>query len=74
LHNDEGIGARTIISPASGAFDVAIPSGGYNVWVTPDDTGYMGPVVEPIQVPPNTIYDLGTLTLLERDARPSRAR
>ncbi|MDY6876026.1 MAG: carboxypeptidase-like regulatory domain-containing protein [Chloroflexota bacterium] len=67
LHNDEGIGARTVIT-ADGTFDIAIPNGGYKVWATPDDTGYMGPVVEPIQVPPNTTFDLGTLTLLERDA------
>ena len=68
LHNDEGIGRRAIISPTNGTFDIAIPNGGYKVWVTPDDAGYMGPVVELIQVPPNTTYDLGTLTLLERDA------
>jgi len=67
LHNDEGIGARTVVT-ADGTFDIAIPNGGYNVWVTPDDAGYMGPVVEPIQVPPDGTYDLGTLTLLERDA------
>ncbi|MBU0702560.1 MAG: carboxypeptidase-like regulatory domain-containing protein, partial [Chloroflexi bacterium] len=68
LHNDEGIGRRDVISPTSGAFEIAIPNGGYMVWVTPDDPGYMGPVVEPIQAPPNGTYDLGTLTLLERDA------
>jgi len=68
LHNDEGVGARDIISPTNGAFDIAIPNGGYKVWVTPDDTGYMGPVVAPIRVLPNSTYDLGTLTLLERDA------
>ncbi len=70
LHNDEGVGARTVIT-ADGTFDIAIPNGGYNVWVTPDDTGqstWWGPVVEPIQVPPNSTYDMGTLTLLERDA------
>ncbi|MEA3339621.1 MAG: carboxypeptidase-like regulatory domain-containing protein, partial [Chloroflexota bacterium] len=68
LHNDEGIGRRDVISPTSGAFEIAIPNGGYKVWVTPDDPGYMGPVVELIQVPPDGTYDLGTLTLLERDA------
>jgi len=68
LHNDEGIGARTIISPTSGVFNITVPNGGYKVWVTPDDAGYMGPVVEPIRAPPNGTYDLGTLTLLERDA------
>lgn len=68
LHDDEGIGARTLISPTTGGFDIAVPNGGYNVWVIPDDEGYMGPVVDPIQVPPDGSYDLGTLTLLERDA------
>ena len=68
LHNDEGIGARTVISPATGDFDVAVPNGGYQVAVIPHDVRYVGPVVEPIQVPPNGTYDLGTLTLLERDA------
>jgi hypothetical protein len=67
LHNDEGIGARTIISP-SGEFDLAVPNGGYKVWVAPQDPRYMGPVVAPIQVLPNGTYDLGTLVLLERDA------
>ncbi|RLC64439.1 MAG: hypothetical protein DRI48_07630 [Chloroflexi bacterium] len=68
LHNDEGIGVRTVVSPTGGTFDVAVPHGGYKVGVIPDDPGYMGPVVEPIQVPPNGTYDVGTLTLLERDA------
>jgi len=68
LHNDEGIGARGIISPADGTFDISVPHGGYKVWVTPEDKGYTGPVVEPIRVLPNSTYDLGTLTLLERDA------
>ncbi|MBN2394085.1 MAG: carboxypeptidase regulatory-like domain-containing protein [Anaerolineae bacterium] len=67
LYNDEGIGARTVVSP-DGDFDVAVPNGGYKVSVTPEDPSYMGPVVEPIQVPPNGTYDLGTLTLLEKDA------
>ena len=68
LHNDEGVGVRTVVTPDGGGFDIAVPHGGYKVWVTADDPGYMGPVVEPIRVPPNGTYDLGTLTLLERDA------
>jgi len=72
LHNDEGVGRQAVITMTTGAvsgtFDIAIPNGGYKVWVTPDDPGYMGPVVEPIRVPPEGTYDLGTLTLLERDA------
>ena len=68
LHDDEGVGARTVVSPGTGAFEVAVPNGAYEVWVTPHDAGFLGPVVEPIQVPPAGTYDLGTLTLLERDA------
>jgi len=68
LHNDEGIGRRSVISPATGAFEIAVPNGGYKVWVTPDDPGYMGPVLDPIHVPPNATFDLGTITLLGRDA------
>jgi hypothetical protein len=68
LHDDEGIGARTTISPTDGSLNIGVPNGGYKVWVTPKDAGYVGPVVEPIRVLPNTAYDLGTLTLIERDA------
>ena len=68
LHNDEGIGVDAPISPTTGAFDVAVPNGGYKVWVTPHDAGTMGPAIEPIRVPPDSTVDLGTLTLLERDA------
>jgi hypothetical protein len=67
LHSDEGIGRRGVISP-TGEFDVAVPNGGYKVWVTPEDVRYIGPVTDPIRVPPNDTYDLGTITLLERDA------
>ena len=72
LHSDEGIGRRAIVELAAGAvsgtFDIAVPHDGYKIWVAPSNPRYMGPIVEPIRVPPNGIYDLGTLTLLERDA------
>jgi hypothetical protein len=72
LHSDEGIGRQAIVELATGAvsgtFDIAVPHDGYKVWVAPSNPRTMGPAVEPIQVPPNGIYDLGTLTLLERDA------
>jgi len=68
LHDDEGIGARTTISPTDGGFDVAVPNGGYKVRVTSTDAGYVGPIVDPIRVLPDSTYDLGTLTLIERDA------
>lgn len=69
LRNDEGIGLHHVVEPGGdGAFNVALPHGGYKVWVRPEVPDYLGPIVEPIQVPPETTYDLGTLTLLERSA------
>ena len=68
IYNDEGIGARAVLTPSHGDFAVDIPNGRYKVWIAPHDAGYMGPAVEPIYVPENGTYDLGTLTLLERDA------
>lgn len=67
LHNNEGIGRGGVISP-TGEFDIAVPNGGYKVWVTPEDARYLGPAIDPIRVLPNATYDLGTITLLERDA------
>lgn len=68
LQNDEGIGTREAVNPADGSFDIALPNGGYQVWVTPHDPGYMGPVVPPILVPPSSTVSLGTLYLLEKNA------
>ncbi len=68
LHNGEGIGNRTEIDPADGSFSLMVPHGGYKVAVHPEDPGYLGPVVDPIPVPPNGIYDLGTLALVAKDA------
>ncbi len=68
LHNSEGIGRATQIDPGDGSFTIAIPNGGYKVAVHPEDPAYLGPVVEPIQVPPDGAYDLGTLTLVAKDA------
>jgi protocatechuate 3,4-dioxygenase beta subunit len=68
LHNDEGIGVRTTLDPADGSFELAVPHGGYKVTVNSADPGYLGPNVSPIHVPPNSIFDLGTLTLVAKDA------
>ncbi len=72
LYNDEGVGRRDVVTIATGAvsetFDIAVPHGGYKVWVASEDPGYLGPIVDPIHVAPGSTYDLGTLTLLERDA------
>jgi hypothetical protein len=67
LHNDEGVGRRAAVSP-NGAFDVAVPHGGYKVWVVSHDPGYIGPVVEPLRLPPDGTISLGTLYLLEKKA------
>ncbi len=68
IYNDEGIGVRTVLTPSAASFTVTIPNGHYKVWVAPHNAGYMGPAVEPIYVPVSGTCDLGTLTLLERDA------
>lgn len=68
LHNGEGIGRSTAIDPLDGTFQLRIPNGGYKVAVDAQDPGYLGPVLDSIRVPPNGTYDLGTLTLIARDA------
>lgn len=68
LHNDEGVGLRAQADPLDGSFDLAVPNGGYKVVVHPQNQGYLGPAVDPIHAPPNGALDLGTLTLLPRDA------
>jgi len=67
LHNDEGVGQKSIIEP-DGSFELAIPNGNYKVAVHPDDAGHVGPIVDPISVPPDGLADLEILTLLARDA------
>jgi hypothetical protein len=67
LHNDQGVGVRDTVS-TTGDFDIALPNGGYKVWVQPHDPGYLGPVVDPVRVPPNATVSLGTLYLLEKNA------
>jgi len=67
LHNDEGVGQKAIVNP-DGSFEIAIPNGNYKVAVHPDDPGYVGPIVAPINVPPDGLVDLGVLSLLARDA------
>jgi len=68
LHTDEGLGRGALISPVDGSFSIAIPHGVYQVAVRPADPGYLGPVVPPVRVPPTSTVDLGTLTLLAKDA------
>lgn len=68
IHTDAGIGRSQVVDPGDGSFDIPVPHGGYKVAILPDDPSYMGPPVDPIRVLPNSTYNLGTLTLLERDA------
>lgn len=68
LHNDEGVGRKTLIDPADGSFELKVPNGRYKVAIHPQDPGYVGPVVEPVAVPPDGSVVLGSLSLLARDA------
>ncbi|GAB4527771.1 MAG: hypothetical protein Fur0018_13560 [Anaerolineales bacterium] len=68
LHNNEGVGRSTLVDPASGAFTLTLPSGGYKVFVHPADPNYLAPALDPVRLPPNDALDLGTITLLPRDA------
>jgi hypothetical protein len=68
IHTDAGIGRSQEIDPAGGSFDIPLPHGAYKVTIVAADPEYMGPPVAPIRVLPNSTNDLGTLTLLERNA------
>jgi len=67
LHSDEGVGVREQINP-DGSFSIAIPHGSYRVGIHPESPDYLGPAIDPIVVPPESTYDLGTITLLEKNA------
>jgi hypothetical protein len=67
LHNDEGVGIHTAMKP-DGSFAISVPNGGYKVLVHPDNPAYLGPVVDPISLAPNSTLNLGALSLLARDA------
>ncbi len=66
LFSNEGVGRRTTIDPATGAFTLTVPNGGYQVVVHPESPDYLGPDVPPFSVAPNSTYDLGPLTLLAK--------
>ena len=68
LHSDEGVGRKVTIDPADGSFELKLPNGRYKVAVHPQDPGYIGPLVEPVALPPEGTLDLGSLSLLARDA------
>ena len=68
LRNDEGIGRRDETTVGDGAFEIAVPNGGYKVVIHPSDDGYLGPAIDPITVEPGATVDLGVMTLLARDA------
>ncbi len=68
LHSDEGVGRKTIIDPVDGSFELKVPNGRYKVAIHPQDPGYVGPIVEPVALAPEGTLDLGSLSLLARDA------
>jgi hypothetical protein len=68
LHSDEGVGRKVLIDPVDGSFELKVPNGSYKVAIHPQDPGYVGPIVEPVTVPPEGTLDLGSLSLLRRDA------
>jgi hypothetical protein len=68
LHNDEGIGLRQKIEPLSGEISMTVPSGGYKVVIHPASPLYLGPLIDPITVPPHGTFDLSVQKLLAVDA------
>ncbi|MCI0394501.1 MAG: carboxypeptidase-like regulatory domain-containing protein [Chloroflexi bacterium] len=68
LRTNEGVGRSQAIDPASGSFDIAVPHGNYILTVQPHDPAYAGPPPTPVYAPENGTVDVGTLTLIARDA------
>jgi len=68
LYNNEGQGRFTQTLPGDGTFNLTLPSGGYKIAMRPASDAYLAPALDPVQLPPNDILDLGTVTLLPRDA------
>lgn len=68
LRNNEGNGIGVTIDPTDGSFAIRVPNGNYRLFVNPEDPQYAGPPPEFIFVPANGTLDVGTLTLIEKDA------
>lgn len=68
LRNNEGHGRHTTIAPADGSFELHVPHGNYILHVQPHDPAYFGPPPQPIYAPISDTLNVGTLTLIERDA------
>ncbi len=71
LHNNEGVGRVIKVAPGVGTFSAAIPSGSYKVDVFAHNPGYIAPLMAPITIPANGVYDTLNVTLLARDAAVS---
>lgn len=67
LHNDEGLGARTLID-ANGQYTISVPHGTYKMDVRPVGGVYAGPLLPLLHVGPITPTVVPTITLLVRDA------
>ena len=68
LQTNEGIGRATLIDPGDGSFELHVPNGSYILHVQPHDPGYFGPAPQSVYAPISGTLDVGTLTLIERDA------
>ncbi len=68
LRNNEGIGRTVLMNPADGSFSLRVPHGNYLLHVNPHDPAYAGPPPLPVRAPEQGTVDVGTLTLLARDA------
>ena len=68
LRTNEGIGRATLVDSNNGSFALQVPHGSYILHVQPHDPGYFGPLPQPVYVPANGALDVGTLTLVARDA------
>ena len=68
LRSSEGIGQRQVLPPGKTDFDIQVPHGVYILTVQPDDPGYAGPPPRRIHAPENGLLDVGTLTLVAKDA------
>jgi hypothetical protein len=68
LYNGEGIGSKVETVPGDGLFTLRVPNGSYDVVVFPHSESYVGPAIDPVSLAPNETLDLGSISLLPRDA------
>ncbi|MEM7801741.1 MAG: carboxypeptidase-like regulatory domain-containing protein [Chloroflexota bacterium] len=64
LRNGEGGGAEAVADPGSGQFELRLPPGRYEPFISPRSDRYAGPRVEPLSLQPNSTFDLGQVELV----------